>query len=531
MLVLGLPIFALAPLFYPGFIQTHAGFGPLWNVADLRANFGNWGWVPHVALGFDPLRGDGLLFYYLAALLPLSVESAIKVVVGLAWGVSGLGLYLWLRSWLGRSGALIAGLVYTYLPYQIATVYVRGAWGEALFLGLLPWAILAATYLVTSPRLFLLPVAGLFWLALGLSQLGLSLWAVMFVAVLLLVVHPRQALLPLISAILGVGLAAGLVMPLAAPPSPVVTFADHFLYPAQLFSAFWGLGVSKPGWDDGLSLQLGLAPLGLSLLTVVLWQRSPVVNHHDRRLLFFSGAAVGLVLLQLGVVSWLWYLPLGPGVSLLDTLTFPWQLLGLSGLCLAILAGAALWLDPQLESLPLFAALVLFVVLSSFSYLTPQFGPGQAYQAGPQAVLGERQVAILSHDFSVVISGDTAGLERGETAIPLTAYGPLQPGTILRLNLVWQPLRPFTDTLKVFVHLVDPNGNVLAQFDGQPQQGQHPTDQWLPGEMIDDSYDLRFPAEGPPGPYRVYVGLYDEASFARLVVPGDSEGRVIFNVD
>jgi hypothetical protein len=69
-LALILPIFAIAPLFYPGYIQTHSGFIPVWNVADLRANFDIWNWLPHIATHYDPLRSDGLLTYYLAGILP-----------------------------------------------------------------------------------------------------------------------------------------------------------------------------------------------------------------------------------------------------------------------------------------------------------------------------------------------------------------------------------------------------------------------------------------------------------------------------
>ena len=107
--------------------------------------------------------------YYLAALLPLSPTAAIKFIVGFGWVLGGLGIFLWLKSWLGEAGALVAGVVYIYLPYQIVNAYVRGAWGETLFWGLLPWAILAATYLVTTPKIALIPLAALFWLALGLS--------------------------------------------------------------------------------------------------------------------------------------------------------------------------------------------------------------------------------------------------------------------------------------------------------------------------------------------------------------------------
>ena len=167
LLTLILSVFAIAPLLYPGFIQTHSGFVPVWNIVDLRLNLGNLGWIPHTLTSFNPLRGDGLLPYYLAALLPVAPVTAVKIIVGGSWLAGGVGIYLWLKSWIGNAGALISALVYVYLPFQIVTVYVRGAWAETLFWGLLPWAILAATFLVTSPRWLLLPVAAFFWLLLG----------------------------------------------------------------------------------------------------------------------------------------------------------------------------------------------------------------------------------------------------------------------------------------------------------------------------------------------------------------------------
>jgi hypothetical protein len=320
LLVLILPVFAIAPLFYPGYIQTHTGFIPLWNLANLRASLGDLSWTPHIATHFDPLRSDGLLLYYLAVVLPFAPTTAVKIVIGLSWLLAGVGMFLWLRSWLGNPGALVAALVYTYLPYQIATVYVRGAWGETLFWGLLPWAILATTYLVTSPKMALLPVAAFFWLLLGLSQLGLTIWALVFVSLLLLVVHRPQALLPITSGLVGTVMAGVvyLLLPAHSLFSPGRTpFTDHFLYPFQLFSAYWGLGPSRPGWDDGLSLQLGLAAIGLTIISVSLWQRGQSsrlpVSRTDHRLIFFLSMPSALTLLQFGLAAFLWNIPIWPG--------------------------------------------------------------------------------------------------------------------------------------------------------------------------------------------------------------------------
>jgi len=533
LLALILPVFAVAPLLYPGYIQTHSGFVPLWNLIDLRASLGNFSWTPHIATNFSPLRSSGLLPYYLAALLPLAPAAAIKLVMGLGWLLGSVGMFLWLKSWLGNAGALVAALVYTYLPHQIATVYVRGAWGEALFWGLLPWAVLAATYLVTSPRPILLLPAALFWLALGMSQLGLTFWALLFLVLLLVVMHRPQALLPIVPALLGTAAAAGayLLLPVRFFAPASLPFAGHFLYPFQLFSAYWGFGASRPSWGDGLSLQVGLAALGLSVLALFLWRRSPQ-HRSDRRLLFFGGAALGLTVLQFGPTAVLWRLPLLAGQPLWATLTYPWQLLGLIGLCLSVLAGAAVWLNPQFARLPLLGAVVLFIILSVYAYLLPQFLQVDMYRDGrPQAELGNARLTILAHRFSVVTTGHTVGLNRGQTAIPLAAHGPVQPNDTLLVNITWHPLHIFNTNLKVFVHLVDANNNVLAQFDGQPLEGTQPTSNWVPGQIINDTYPVLVPAGAPPGPYRVFIGLYDEAALERLPVPNDAEGRVILDVE
>ncbi len=535
-LALLLPVFVIAPLFYPGYFQAHSGFVPVWNVVDLRANLGSLGWTPHIATNFDPLRSTGLLPFYLAALLPLPPFTAVKTVIGIGWLLGSVGTYLWLKSWFGRPGALVAALVYTYLPYQIAAVYVRGAWGEALFLGLLPWAILAATHLDTWPRLLIVPATAVCWFLLGMSQLGLTLWAFGFITALTLVVYRRQALLATVAAIIGVvaALSCGLLVSRFSADAPVI-FVDHFLYPAQLFSAYWGFGLSRAGWNDGLSLQLGLAGVGLTLLTIILWQSLNLeirpVSRTDRRLICFLAFALIFSLLQLGLAAFVWRLPIPAGYTLSDTLTYPWQLMGLAGFCLAVLAGAALWLDEQLVRLPFYASIILFVVLSSYSYLEPQFIGIDQYAAAPQAQLGEAELTLLAHNFSVITSGQTAGLERGVTTIPLAVHGSLNPDDTLMLNVIWQPLRSFSRDLKVFVHLVDSNNNLIAQFDGQPRSGDYPTSRWIPGEIIKDSYPILFPEAAPPGPYQIFVGLYDETTMARLIVPADPEGRVILSVE
>jgi hypothetical protein len=524
-LALILPIFAIAPLCYPGYLETHSGFVPLWNLADARLNFGNLSWLPHSGLHFDPLRGDGLLLYALTAPLPFPPAIAIKIIVGLSGLLGSVGLFLALYPEFGDKGSLIAALIYTYLPYHLTTVYVRGAWGEALFWGLLPW-VMVLWQPTTSKLLYLTCLVGM-WLLLGLSQLGLALWA-MGLATLLggLTPHGRRAIVAS-----WVGLALAIGWQFNAIPTISSPITDHLLYPAQLFSAQWGFGVSRLGWQDGLSLQIGFAAYGLALLNMTMpprptWSQNP-------RLFVLLGTALILTFLQLTWAAWLWQLPV-IGSYLSATLSYPWQLMGFVGLSLAIIAGDAVRRDPQLTELPMLAALILFIILTVYPTLEPQFIATNKIATQATAILGDNQIALIQPEFRVNINGHTAGLITGKSNVPLAIHGALHANDTLNIQLTWQAIQPLTQDWKLFIHLVNAQEQVIAQFDGyaENKQGEpYPTSHWISGELINNEYSLTLPAEMPSPPYRLFIGFYDENNFVRLPVHGDTNGRVILNIE
>jgi hypothetical protein len=70
---------------------------------------------------------------------------------------------------------------------------------------------------------------------------------------------------------------------------------------------------------------------------------------------------------------------------------------------------------------------------------------------------------------------------------------------------------------KVFVHVLDTNGaRVLAQRDAEPLDGRAPTPGWVPGEVLEDEYEISLPADAAAGDYPIEVGVYDERSGDRL---------------
>ncbi len=103
-----------------------------------------------------------------------------------------------------------------------------------------------------------------------------------------------------------------------------------------------------------------------------------------------------------------------------------------------------------------------------------------------------------------------------------------RPGDSLALTLYWRAnLEPLPDA-KVFVHLVDPTGAVIAQVDAVPVHWQRPTSGWRAGEVITDGYQLSVPADAVDGEYMLYVGLYDPMTLARWAA-SDVGGRPLLD--
>ena len=92
----------------------------------------------------------------------------------------------------------------------------------------------------------------------------------------------------------------------------------------------------------------------------------------------------------------------------------------------------------------------------------------------------------------------------------------LEPGDVLGLTLLWQSggatARPYT----VCAHIIDANGDLVAQHDSWPVRGQWPSTCWMSGEEIVDPLDILLPEEMPPGDYQLLIGLYDGNDGRRL---------------
>jgi hypothetical protein len=499
-LVVLLSVFAFAPLTRPGYFESHSGFLPVFDLYDLEQSLWNdWAWLPQGASGPNVVTGEGALPYLLAESLRwlgLSGPQAIKGVYLLSLVLAGLGMYALGKRLFGTAGGLLSAVVYVYLPFHLATIYVRGALAEAWALALYPAALMCWHGYATKSRWLWVAGAVLIQCALASSNFGLSLlFAFLALPFITTVAASRTAksrsILLLVSAVLGAALLQLPAMVNHGLRGAVeVDFAAHFVYPFQLLSAQWGYGASVPGWQDSMPLQLGLAAAGLSLVAVLALLGSRDVDPMLKRMIvFLAAAAMVSVLLVTHASALVWR---ATHLSLL--LRYPWQLLGFAGLSMSLLAGAVLPLAPTLTSLNWKAVLITLIILGSYGYLSPRFTDIEASSA-PVAIF-EDQVLLLGYQ----------------------QEGPLRHGATVRLTLYWQGLATMEEDYIVFVHVVDEDGGIWAQCDSMPQDGERPTGTWTPGEIIEDECRMTIDVEGPSEGYTLEVGLYEQHSGRRLTV-------------
>ena len=116
-----------------------------------------------------------------------------------------------------------------------------------------------------------------------------------------------------------------------------------------------------------------------------------------------------------------------------------------------------------------------------------------------------------------------AGLDGETIALAEYAVWPeeARPGDIIQARLVWSAGATPARRYKVFLHVLDGAGRVVAQRDGEPGGGSRPTTGWAAGERVADNHGLLLPLDLPPGEYALRLGLYDAFDpGVRLAVDG-----------
>jgi hypothetical protein len=94
----------------------------------------------------------------------------------------------------------------------------------------------------------------------------------------------------------------------------------------------------------------------------------------------------------------------------------------------------------------------------------------------------------------------------------LRASGPLT------LTVQWQARQAVATNYMLFVHLLNSEGERVAQVDVPPGGPRAPTHQWQPGHYVTWFHPIPLPADIPADTYWLALGLYDPQSGERLPV-------------
>ena len=162
-LTLALSWFAVAPFTLPGYF---------WGANDARHHVyflfeynrlvedGYWWprWSPDFTFGFGyPFFNIyGPLSHFLAELLlhflGFSYTAAVESIFGLSIIGSAASMYAFVRSWGGRSAAVIAALVYVFIPYHLLNLFVRANLAESMAFVWMPLCLWTMRQAIVQPH-------------------------------------------------------------------------------------------------------------------------------------------------------------------------------------------------------------------------------------------------------------------------------------------------------------------------------------------------------------------------------------------
>ncbi|MCC7361623.1 MAG: hypothetical protein IT317_19220 [Anaerolineales bacterium] len=98
-----------------------------------------------------------------------------------------------------------------------------------------------------------------------------------------------------------------------------------------------------------------------------------------------------------------------------------------------------------------------------------------------------------------------------------------RPGDEVPVTLYWKALAPVPVNLRVFVHLIGPDGQLWGQSD-KWNPADFPTGRWPLDRYVRDEHEALLRPDAPPGRYQVWVGLWDPATNQRMPLL-DEAGR------
>ena len=271
--------------------------------------------------------------------------DAFKLNMVTASVVGSVFMYLWSKKYWGNLGGLVSSVFFTFSPYHLLDIYVRGSVGEVWSLGIAPallWAY--QSYFETKKKsFFILSVVLIALLILAHNILALIFFGFFILYSLFLIHNSREKKTQISSffliCLLGLGLASPFWLPALLETKYVVGLEtsnplDHFPQIYKLIYSAWGYGMSGSNAPDQMSFQIGIANIIGVLCSIIIFLRTK----NKSTFLFFLFILAGAVFLITPFSNFIWI-----AIPALSYIQFPWRLLSLVILISSFLAGSLVW--------------------------------------------------------------------------------------------------------------------------------------------------------------------------------------------
>lgn len=392
LLALLLTIFAILPLFQPGFFPIHDDeqVGRLYEL-DNAVKSGHI--PPRIAtnLGFGygyPLFNFYPSFvYYIAevfVLLGFSYIVSIKFMIALGFLAAAFFMYLFAREYFGEIGGVVASVAYTYAPYHAVDVYVRGALPEFWSFAFVPALFWSFKKLLDTGKKRYVVYSALFICFLILTHNLVALMSGFFLAVYLLYLFlntkekQRVFIQVLLSGMLGLLLSAYFWIPsyfeknttmIELLTTELADYRQHFVYIRQFWNSPWGYGGSLYGLYDGLSFQIGKAHIILAFLSLLAAFYLSIQKKGVFRVvtLFIIFLAVSVFLMTF-YSQFIW-----DSIREFSYIQFPWRFLLFASFFASFLVGS-IFLLPFSKKMTIVLGCIIIIALigSTISYFQPE---------------------------------------------------------------------------------------------------------------------------------------------------------------
>ncbi len=358
-------VFVFSPLLDHRFFWSHDEAQLLWRITEIHANITHGHpfcrWFPDFArgLGLPFLEFFPVFFLYFNEIFKLAGAGTIlsaKISIVMITLFGSWSVYLLANELWGRRAGLLSAVLFTYVPYRLFDLYVRGDVNEFTAMAFLPFNLWAITRYLTRPvgrPLSLFLILGGFCVFTAHYPSAVIQLPIYIFWIISLRLHKKATNRTLIGPLVSLGIGLLLSAPwwtnailnkhLVQMEGMTRGFADYrqqFIYPVQWFSNYWNFGASVKGPGDTISFQLGNIALLCAVLGFPFWRKRIKASkkYPVSMLPLFVLLAVSLFLTT-AASRFVW-----ERIPLLPMLQFPYRLLQVPALVLSLIGGTAMHL-------------------------------------------------------------------------------------------------------------------------------------------------------------------------------------------